>query len=133
MAVNYQIAKVNDEERLVFGFASVSKLDPQGDLLEDLQGDMIEPADLEKAAYDFAEHYRAINEMHAGEDVGAIVESFVLTPEKLLAMGFPVDVAKAMPVAHWIGCRVSKEAFAKVKRGELRMFSIEGTAVREAV
>lgn len=133
MPVNYQIAKTNEDERLVFGFASVSKTSAQGDLLEDLQGDLIEPADLERAAYDFAEHYRAINEMHAGEDVGAIVESFVLTPEKLMAMGFDESVAKAMPVAHWIGCRVSKEAFAKVKRGELKMFSIEGTAVREAV
>lgn len=128
----YRIAKVNEEERLVFGFASVSQM-ADGSLLEDAQGDIIEPEDLEKAAYEFAEHYRAINEMHDGEDVGAIVESFVMTPEKLTAMGFPDMVAKSMPVAHWIGARVSPDTFAKVKAGALRMFSIEGTAVREVV
>ncbi len=128
----YRIAKTDEDQRLVFGFASVAQLS-DGSLLEDLQGDVIEPAILEKAAYDFAEHYRAVNEMHSGEDVGAIVESFVMTPEKLRAMGFPDEVAKSMPIAHWIGARVSPDTFAKVKAGNLRMFSIEGTAVREAV
>lgn len=128
----YRIAKTDEDQRLVFGFASVAQL-ADGSLLEDLQGDLIEPAELEKAAYDFAEHYRSVNEMHEGEDVGAIVESFVMTPEKLTAMGFPAEVAKAMPVAHWIGARVSADAFAKVKAGTLRMFSIEGTAVRVPV
>lgn len=129
---DYTITKTVEAQRLVFGYASVAAL-PDGTLLEDLQGDVIAPEDLEKAAYDFAEHYRAVNEMHAGEDVGAIVESFVLTPEKLAAMGFPADVAKTMGVRHWIGARVSPEVFAKVKAGTLRMFSIEGSAVREEV
>lgn len=130
--MDYQIAKLDPSQHLVFGYASVSAA-PDGRLLEDLQGDVIEPAELEKAAYDFAEHYRAVNEMHAGPDVGALVESFMMTPEKLTAMGFPADVAKSMPVAHWIGARVSPDTFAKVQRGELKMFSIEGSAIREDV
>jgi hypothetical protein len=128
----YEIVKTDDEQRLVFGWASVAAL-ADGALLEDHQGDVIEPAELERAAYDFAEHHRAINEMHAGADVGALVESFVVTPDKLAAMGFPPEVAKGMGVRHWIGARVSPEVFAKVKAGQLRMFSIEGTALREEV
>lgn len=130
--MDYQIAKLDPSQNLVFGYASVSAA-PDGRLLEDLQGDVIEPAELEKAAYDFAEHYRAVNEMHEGPDVGALVESFMMTPEKLTAMGFPAEVAKAMPVAHWIGARVSPATFAKVQSGSLKMFSIEGSAIREDV
>lgn len=122
-----QVVKLDEAERLVFGWASVAVED--GDvLLVDKQGDSIEPGELERAAYDFTEHSRVANEMHAGDPVGQLVESFVVTPEKLEAMGL---LRKSAPkVGYWVGFRVSPETFAKAKAGQLPMFSIEGTAER---
>lgn len=123
------ILKVNAAERLVFGWASVSA-NEQGALLEDLQGDTIEPAELEKAAYDFTEHFIGVNDSHEGGTFGTLVESLVVTPEKLEAMGFTPEVAKSMGVRHWIGVRVTPDIFKRVQSGELKMFSIEGRAER---
>lgn len=130
-----RIAKLDEAQRLVFGWASVAVKD-RDQLLVDKQGDQIEPAELEKAAYDFVEHSRVANEMHRGGPVGVLVESLVVTPEKLEAMGLQRvgdDVSKAAPQAGlWVGFRVRPDVFAKVKAGELRMFSIEGTARKVA-
>lgn len=125
----FEIAKLDEDQRLVFGWASVA-IKAGDTLVTDSQGDQIEPAELEKAAYSFVEHHRVANEMHAGPPVGAIVESFVVTPDKLKKMGLSPNGAPA--VAHWVGFRVSPETFAKVKAQRLRMFSIEGSATRVA-
>ena len=125
----FQIAKLDEAQNLVFGWASVAI--KSGDvLLTDLQNDQIEPPELEKAAYSFVEHSRAVNEMHRGLPVGQLVESFVVTPEKLELMGL---MRKSAPqVGYWVGFRVQPDVFQKVKAGKLRMFSIEGTATRVA-
>ena len=125
----FRIAKLDEAQNLVFGWASVAI--KSGDvLLTDLQNDQIEPPELEKAAYSFVEHSRAVNEMHRGLPVGQLVESFVVTPEKLELMGL---MRKSAPqVGYWVGFRVQPDVFQKVKAGKLRMFSIEGTATRVA-
>ena len=133
MAAPFQIAKTDEAECLVFGFANVS-IAKDGEEIVDLQGDIIEPADLEKAAYEFVLKFRETGEMHDKGDVkgavGKLVESMVFTPDKLDALGLAKD---AVPCRWWVGFKLAPEAFAKVKDGTYRMFSIQGRADREEV
>lgn len=129
MGAPFQIAKTDEAERLVFGFANVSVAKDGGEIV-DLQGDIIEPADLEKTAYEFVLKFREAGEMHKGSAVGQLVESMVFTPEKLEALGIAKD---AVPCRWWVGFKLAPEAFEKVKDGTYRMFSIQGRAEREEV
>lgn len=124
-ADRFKIAKTNDVRNQVFGWASVSMRD--GELLTDLQGDEIEPAELEKASHDFVLNARVANEMHAGGPIGKLIEAVFVDPAKLAAMGL---VNKSAPdVGLWVGFQLEPASYAKVKAGEFSMFSIEGTAV----
>ena len=129
----FTISKTDDAERLVFGFANVSIAKDGGEVV-DLQGDIIEPVELERAAYEFVLKFRASGEMHDKGDVkgsvGKLVESMVFTPEKLDALGLAKD---ALPCRWWVGFQLEPEAFAKVKDGTYKMFSIQGRADREEV
>ncbi len=122
----FQIAKMDEDECLVFGWASVSA-GVAGDLLVDHHDDIIEPAELEKAAYEYVLKFRGAGEMHQGEAVGQLVESLVMTPEKAQAMG----IQHPMATAWWCGFKVSPDTFQKVKDGTYKMFSIQGTAERD--
>jgi hypothetical protein len=125
---HFQIKKFNDDEQLVFGWASVS-MRVDGELIIDRQGDIIEPDELEKAAYDFVLNFRGSGVQHEGEEQGQIVESVVFTPEKLAVMGLAKD---ALPLGWWIGVKITDAAvFKQVKEGKLPMFSIQGSAERE--
>jgi len=126
------IAKLDEPRGLVYGWASVIAKE-DGTLIEDHQGDLIDADTLEDAAVDFMLNHRAAGEMHAGDAVGQIVESFISTPQKYEAMGMTPDLAKAMPVGLWIGVKVPPATFAKVKDGTYQMFSIQGTAERVPV
>jgi cation transport regulator ChaB len=79
-AGQFALAKVDEEQRLVFGFFSVNKIG--GELVEDLQGDMIETEELEKAAYGFVLDARVAGEGHVRKGVGRLVESVMLSYEK---------------------------------------------------
>ena len=125
-----QITKIDEDRRLVFGWASVS-VAKDGTQVEDSQGDLIDPEDLEDAAYNFALNFREANAMHAGPVVGQLVESFVSTPEKLEKMGLAPD---ALPIAWWAGWHIEDDdVWAGVKSGRYSMFSIEGSAQRVPV
>lgn len=130
--LTFEISKADDEQRLVFGFAMVST-DVAGNVITDLQNDRIEPAELEKAAYDFVLHSREAGEMHEEGGKGRLVESFVATPEKLAKMGIAVEPAGSAPVAWWVGFKLDEETFKSVKEGKYQMFSIQGTAQRTPV
>lgn len=131
--MSFEIAKVVDEQRLVFGWANVA-VSKDGVQVEDLQGDLIDPEDLEGAAYEFVLNFGDTGEMHRGESVGKLVESFMVTPEKLAAMGLVAKSADALPRAGWwIGFKVDEASFAKVKDGTFKMFSIQGTGDRVEV
>lgn len=121
-----EVAKVDEDQRLVFGWASVIEND-DGTPLEDLQGDVIAMDELEKAAYRFVLDSRKAGEMHERtEGIGRLVESFVVTPEKADALGL------AKRSGWWVGFKVDDDStWAKVKKGDFRMFSIGGKAVRE--
>ena len=59
----FKIAKSDDEKMLAFGWASVS-MRVDGEVIEDWQKDIVEPDELENAAYEFVKLYREGGEMH---------------------------------------------------------------------
>lgn len=123
----FKIAKSDDEKMLAFGWASVS-MRVDGELIEDCQQDIVEPEDLERAAYEFVLLYREGGEMHERGGSAMLVESVVFTKEKMRAMGIPAGV---LPIGWWIGFKVTDKAvWEKVKDGTYQMFSIEGEAQR---
>lgn len=129
---SFSIFKTDDDKRLVFGWASVS-ITVDGEQLEDRQKDMIDPEDLEEAAYEYVLKFRDTGEEHIStmRKKGKLVESCVFTEEKQRAMGIPEGI---LPVAWWIGFKIEDDdAWARVKNGTYRMFSIEGKANREPV
>lgn len=66
-------------------------------------------------------------EMHEGAARSVLVESIVLTPEKLEALG----IAKGtVPLGWWVGYRVPAELYKRVQLGSRIMFSIEGQGAR---
>lgn len=99
-----------------------------GELIEDWQGDMIEPGELEDAAYEYVRLYGEGGEMHERGGVAVLVESVVFTEEKMKAIGIP---AGTLPIGWWIGFKVlDEDVWEKVKDGTYPMFSIEGEAER---
>lgn len=123
----FKIMKSDDEKMLAFGWASVS-MRVDGELIEDWQSDIVEPEELERAAYNFVELYREGGEMHERGGAAVLIESVVFTEEKMRAMGIPEGT---LPVGWWIGFKVlDKDVWEKVKDGTYTMFSIEGTAER---
>ncbi len=127
MSQPLKIVKTDDSQQLVFGWANVA-VAVDGQPVVDLQDDIMPPAELEKAAYGFVLDYRATGVMHKGGAIGTLIESFMVTPSKLDVMGLAKD---AIQPRWWVGFKIhDAETFAKVKRGELSMFSIQGRADR---
>lgn len=123
----FQIAKTVEDKQLVFGWANIAK-DANGNYPIDWHGDVTEPEELEKAAYTFVLKYRAMGENHEGEATAHLIESVMFTKEKQAAMGIPEGI---LPEGWWTGFYIpDKEVFAKVKSGEYKMLSIQGTARR---
>lgn len=126
----FKIMKSDDEKMLAFGWASVS-MRVDGEVIEDWQKDIVEPEELEKAAYEFVLLYREGGEMHERGGTAVLIESVVFTEEKMQAMGIPVGT---LPVGWWIGFKIlDEDVWEKVKDGTYPMFSIEGEAERVKV
>lgn len=126
----FKVMKSNDDRMLAFGWANVS-IRADGEIIEDWQKDIVEPEELENAAYQFVELYREGGEMHERGGAAVLIESVVFTEEKLKAMGIPEGT---LPIGWWIGFKVTDEdVWEKVKDGTYSMFSIEGEAQREEV
>lgn len=128
----FNIYKTDNDKRLVFGWASIS-ITVDGEQLIDRQQDMIDPEDLEEAAYEYVLNYRDTGEEHIStmRMRGKLVESCVLTAEKQKAMGIPEGT---LPIGWWVGFKITDDAaWERVKNGTYRMFSIEGKASREPI
>lgn len=124
----YLIAKSDDLEQHVFGWANVA-VTKSGEQTIDHHLDIIEPEDLEVAAYDFVMNARVSGEDHAGDVDATCIESVVFTKEKIAAMGIPEGV---LPEAGWwVGFHIPDRAAYERARDSKAMFSIEGTAIRE--
>lgn len=128
--VDASIVKIDDEKKLVFGWASIIK-DESGKILLDRQDDFIDSEEeLEKAAYDYVLRSRDGGEMHVRRGVAKMVESVVFTEEKQRALGIPVG---SMPTGWWIGFKVNdNRVWQQVKKGEYSGFSVHGTGKRES-
>ena len=120
-----KILKADDEQRLVYGWASV--VTEKGEPVIDRQGDVIEPETLVKAVNDFMEHVRVGKTMHVGEQTGVIVHSMPITKEIGDALGIQSD-REGWIVAYKV---YDDEVWDMVKSGELAAFSIGGKAVKE--
>jgi hypothetical protein len=122
--VEVPIAKVDSDKRLAFGWASVT-VDDDGSVLVDKQGDTISSLwELEKAAYTYVLKSRDASDRHTRRGVAELVESMVVTPEKLVKMGLPPD---AISPGWWVGFLVRDDAvWQGVKKGDYESFSIGG-------
>ena len=126
----FKVMKSDDEKMLAFGWASVS-MRVDGEVIEDWQKDIVEPEELENAAYEFVLLYREGGEMHERGGTAVLIESVVFTKEKMRAMGIPEGT---LPVGWWIGFKVlDADVWEKVKDGTYSMLSIEGEAERVEV
>ena len=124
------VTKIDGDRNLVFGWAYIS-VTKDGNRVIDHSDEIIEPDALEDAAYMFNLEFRKSGVMHEGIAVGKLVESLVITQDKLEKMGLPKD---ALPIGWWVGFYIEDDdIFDKVKKGQYKMFSIQGRAIREQV
>lgn len=116
------------DRNLVFGWASI--VEKGGQVVIDVQDDMISEADLEEAFYGFVKNARNAGEMHeeSGSHIGTCVECMVFTKEKQKLMKIDLGFVGA-----WVGFEVAPDVFAKVKDGTYPEFSIGGEGVRVKV
>ena len=98
-----KITKTDDEKQMVFGFASTPDMDSQGEI--------VKVSALKKALPEYLK-FPTIREMHQPSAVGKTIESKIT--EKGLFIGAKI---------------VDKEAWAKVKEGVYKAFSIGGRIV----
>lgn len=126
--LNVPIEKIDDEQKLVFGWASVIE-NEDGTPLEDRQGDVIEIAELEGAAYDFVMSFSPVAGDEHNYPCGSLVESIVFSREKIAALGLS---GTGIRIGWWVGFKIwYDDVWKEVKSGNYKMFSIGGTAVRE--
>lgn len=124
-SIEGKILKVDDEQRMVFGWASVITED--GEPVIDRQGDMIEADTLVKAVNEFMEHVRVGKAMHSGEQVGVVVHSLPITKEIGEALGIHSN-REGWVVAYKV---FDDSVWERVKSGELAAFSIGGRAQKQ--
>ena len=125
----FKIEKTFDEgdKRIAFGWCIISK-DKYGQEIFDLQNDGIDEQELENLAYRYVQFYRDFGSEHNSSHKGVLIESVVTTEEKQRIWGLQRG---AMPVGWWIGTKVLDDVtWQKIKSGEYKCFSIEGSAIR---
>jgi|JI8StandDraft_1071087.scaffolds.fasta_scaffold00325_21 hypothetical protein len=128
-----EISKVDEEKRQVFGYASVTTID--GQPVVDRQGDMMDISDIEDAAYQYVMKSRVGGSQHRRDGdqpfhAMDLIESFVITPEKIEKMGLPEDT----PLGWWTGFGVrDEETWQDYKSGKKTGFSIHGKGKRVPV
>lgn len=128
----FTITKTEPDKMLVFGWGNVA-ITKDGEQVTDLQGDVIDPEELERAAYDHVLNFRNTGERHDPglRRKGRLVESCVFTKEKQEAMGIPPGT---VPEGWWVGYKIDDpDAWEKIKKGEYQMFSIEGKGQRTPI
>lgn len=126
-----EFSKVDEDQRTVFGWASIVKMD--GRPVVDRQGDYIDIEELSKSAYDYVVSSRKGGHQHQRTETGEplhvsdMIESVVLTPEKIEKMGLPPET----PQGWWVGYKVrDDEIWDAVKKGEVTGFSVHGKGRR---
>lgn len=126
----FNILKADDDKREVFGWALVA-VRKNGEQIVDHQKDVVDPDELEHAAYEYVLKFRDTGELHDADlrKKGKLIESVVFTKEKMRAMGIPEGT---VPEGWWVGFKIDDDnAWDGIKKGRYRMFSIEGTGIRQ--
>ena len=120
-----KILKIDEDQRIIYGWASVTTY--KGDLVVDLQGDVIKTDTLHKSINEFMKGVRVGKLNHSGEQVGQIVHSFPMSKDICEALGIQSDKEG------WItGYHVTDdELWKSVKSGEYAEFSIGGRAQKQ--
>lgn len=128
------IEKADSARHEVFGYASVVEVD--GEPIVDRQGDFISQQEIENAAYNFVLESRKGGHQHKRDEgdnpfhVSNMIESFVITDEKVEKMGLPANT----PRGWWVGFKIhDDETWDKVEKGEVTGFSIHGKGKRVLV
>ena len=127
MSLQGQILKSDDEQRIVYGWASV--VAENGSPVVDRQGDSITPEVMTKAVNEFMEDVRVGKAMHEGDRIGTFIHSLPLTNEIAKALGIETQ-REGWVVALKVH---DDETWERVKSGELKAFSIGGRAKREKI
>ena len=120
-----QVLKTDDEQRLVFGWASV--ITEKGEPVVDRQGDVIKADTLVRAVNKFMEEVRIGKTMHSGEQIGVVVHSWPITDEICKSCGIQSE-REGWLVAFKV---YDDNVWADVKSGKLAAFSIGGRATKE--
>ena len=117
-----KITKVDADERIAYGWFSVIEKD--GKAVVDSQGDVIAEKTLTKAVHEFLVDSRAGKVMHGGRRVADVVESMVFSKDVQKALGIDLGLVG------WFGAMKFRDdaVWERVKSGELKAFSIGGTA-----
>lgn len=124
--VTARITKIDEDQRLVYGWASIIK-DAAGNLITDSQGDQLPEEELLKAAHYHIEHRNLGDSHRVTTGMGKIVESMVFTEDLKKSLGLP----ESFPTGWFIGVKVADDGvWGRVKSGELKEFSIGGTGTR---
>lgn len=121
------ITKTDPELRIAWGWAYVSEED--GQQVVDHSRQVVESAEVQKAAHGFVSEARVGNVMHREAVAGEIVDSLFFSKAVQAALG--IDLRK---VGWFIGFKVHDDAaWAGVQDGTYTAFSIEGIADVEAL
>lgn len=126
-----EISKVDVDKQHVFGWCSIAKVN--GEPVIDRQDDYIPVEEMERSAYDYVLHSRKGGDMHQrdGEHPmhkSDMIESFVVTPEKLEKMGIDPET---VPHGWWVGFKVNDDQlWNEVKDGKKSYFSVHGRGRR---
>jgi uncharacterized protein YndB with AHSA1/START domain len=117
-----EILKVDEEQRLAYGWAYVST--QGGQISYDHSREWIKPSTLEKSATEFMMTARVSKLNHSGEQIAEIVHSLPVTKEVAESLGIQTDREG------WIiGVKVfDEDVWENVKSGKLSSFSIGGIA-----
>jgi hypothetical protein len=134
-----ELLKIDEDERNVWGIFSMSKIGDE--LVVDSQDDIIQPEELEKAAHNFTlSANRQMGNRHDKMQVGNLIESFVLTPEKGEFLEKSLRAAGADATIHpdatvWFGgFHVDDDdTWDLIKSGKFQSFSIGGRAEKVEV
>jgi hypothetical protein len=123
-----QVVKMDDEQRIVWGWASVVTED--GKAVVDTQGDVISPEEMEKMANSFMLDVRKAKAMHEGGQIGEVIHSMPLTNELMKAFDIYSDREGWL-----IAMKVhDDDTWSEMKKGRFTGFSIGGKAgSREAI
>ena len=112
--------KLEPARQIAFGWASVVSVG--GADIVDKQDDILDLESLETSVYEYMSESRQTGDMHKEFGIGKVVESFMATPEKLVALGMT-----SQNTGWLVGVKIdSADVWAKVASGEYAGFSIGG-------